>query len=161
MIDDESAKLRWHRSPTMTTASRTRRLYTAWDNMGDEGRFFRGVDTLGAPRHPADPSAGLYAGRLRQARDVGTAFLSVQPNGRAANRPYPMVYGDAIADPSARRLVTSGSGIARFGEFQRWVIRKAYTFIPFEHYDVNAKGRGTVDQLELLAADNITTTTGD
>ncbi len=28
------------------------------------------------------------------------------------------------------------------GEFQRWAIRKAYTFIAFEHYDVNAKGRG-------------------
>ena len=54
-------------------------------------------------------------------------------------RPYPMVFGDRM------RTLPMGGWNARIerrtlSEFQRWVIRKAYTFIPFEHYDVNAKG---------------------
>jgi hypothetical protein len=63
-------------------------------------------------------------------------------------RPYPMIYGDR-----ERMLPLGGFGqnIARrsLREFQRWVIRKAYTFIPFEHYDVNAKGRAEHTQLPL------------
>ena len=34
-------------------------------------------------------------------------------------------------------------GHRTLSEFQRWVIRKAYTFVPFESYDVNAKGHST------------------
>jgi hypothetical protein len=49
-------------------------------------------------------------------------------------RPYPMVYGDN------RELK----------RFQRWVIRKYYTFVPFDQYDVNAKGRPDAAQLSLL-----------
>jgi hypothetical protein len=36
-------------------------------------------------------------------------------------------------------------------EFQRWTIRKAYTFIPFEFYDVNAKGHQMLDQGDLFS----------
>jgi len=63
-------------------------------------------------------------------------------------RPYPMVYGDRN-----RTLPLGGynENIERrtLSEFQRWVIRKAYTFIPFEHYDVNAKGRAVAGQTEF------------
>ena len=67
-------------------------------------------------------------------------------------RPYPMVFGDRD------RTIPLGGCIQRIEkrtlrEFQRWVIRKAYTFIPFEAYDVNAKGRATEGQLDLLAAE--------
>ena len=56
-------------------------------------------------------------------------------------RPYPMVFGDR------HRTLPLGGHNARIGhrtlsEFQRWAIRKAYTFVPFEEYDVNAKGHG-------------------
>jgi hypothetical protein len=61
-----------------------------------------------------------------------------------------MIYGDR------RRRLPLGGCSARIehrtlAEFQRWAIRKAYTFIPFEHYDVNAKGHMTADQPELFA----------
>jgi hypothetical protein len=36
-------------------------------------------------------------------------------------------------------------------EFQRWAIHNAYTFIHFEHYDVNAKGRANKRQADLFA----------
>ena len=45
MIDDESAaalKVMGYWDDSF----KVRRLYTAWDNIGDEGRFFRGVETL-------------------------------------------------------------------------------------------------------------------
>jgi hypothetical protein len=65
-------------------------------------------------------------------------------------RPYPMPF----QSERNRTLPLGGHNapIAHrtLGEFQRWVIRKAYTFIPFENYDVNAKGREPVGQLSLL-----------
>jgi hypothetical protein len=65
-------------------------------------------------------------------------------------RPYPMVYGDR-----ERTLPLGGCNGRVEGrslrEFQRWAIRKAYTFIPFEHYDVNAKGHRIAGQDELFA----------
>jgi hypothetical protein len=45
-----------------------RRLYTAWDNLGDEERFFRGVDTL--ERHGIHP------------RNLSSTCLSATTNGR-------------------------------------------------------------------------------
>jgi hypothetical protein len=61
-----------------------------------------------------------------------------------------MVYGDRN-----RGLPLGGCnqriGHRTLSEFQRWAIRKAYTFVPFEHYDVNAKGRAVKEQADLFA----------
>ncbi len=60
-----------------------------------------------------------------------------------------MVFGDR-----ERTLPLGGCNMKierrTLSEFQRWVIRKAYTFVSFEHYDVNAKGRGVPEQGDLL-----------
>jgi hypothetical protein len=53
MIDDESAAA-LASIPIRDDGFTVRRLYTAWDNLGDEQRFFRGVDTL--ERHGIKPS---------------------------------------------------------------------------------------------------------
>src|SRR5262245_32782013 len=45
MIDEESAAALGS-IQLYDDSFKTRRLYTAWDNLGDEARFFRGVDTL-------------------------------------------------------------------------------------------------------------------
>jgi hypothetical protein len=62
-----------------------------------------------------------------------------------------MVYGDRN-----RGLPLGGTNQRiehrTLSEFQRWAIRKAYTFIPFESYDVNAKGRRDTNQLDMLEA---------
>jgi hypothetical protein len=129
---------------------KTRRLYTAWDNLGDEDRFFRGVDTL--EENGIAPTCLLvymlvgYDKRETWER-VMYRFGKMVARGI---RPYPMIFGERH-----RNLPLGGFNgrIAHrtLSEFQRWAIRKAYTFIPFEHYDVNAKGHMVPEQAEMFA----------
>lgn len=128
-------------------------IYTAWDNLGDESKFMRGVDWLEAAGIPPsvllvymligyDPletwQAVMY--RLKQMTDRGM-------------HPYPMIYGD-----KDRTLPLGGHpdvGGRTLRHFQRWVIRHAHEHTPFEHYDANAKGRKDKRQLGLdLAHDD-------
>lgn len=124
---------------------KVRRLYTAWDNVGHENIFFRGVDAL--ERHGVNPR-NLMAYMLigYDPRETWERVL-YRFNKMVARgiRPYPMVKGNRD-----RTLPLGGCNqrLERrtLGEFQRWAIRKTYNFIPFEHYDVNAKGRAVVEQ---------------
>jgi hypothetical protein len=54
-IDDEAAAA-LASVPLFDDSFTRRRLYSAWDNLGDEARFFRGVDCL--ERHGIKPSMG-------------------------------------------------------------------------------------------------------
>ena len=126
-----------------------RRLYTAWDNLGDEERFFRGIDTLernGIP--PTQIMAYMLLG-FDKKETWARVFYRFNKMVARGIRPYPMVFDIG----RSKRLPLGGHNapIANrtLGEFQRWVIRKAYTFIPFEHYDVNAKGRADPDQEKM------------
>jgi hypothetical protein len=148
MVDDDSAKA-LASIPYHDDQFKVRRLYTAWDNIGDEERFFRGVDTL--ERHgipPRNLMAYMLIGYDKREtwERVMYRFNKMVVRGI---RPYPMAYGDR-----SRTLPLGGCnqniGGKTLSEFQRWAIRKAYTFIPFEHYDVNAKGRQDRDQLSLM-----------
>ena len=62
-----------------------------------------------------------------------------------------MIYGDR-----QRKLPLGGYNQRienrTLAEFQRWVIRRGYGVVPFEDYDVNAKGPRDVGQLEMFAA---------
>jgi hypothetical protein len=148
MIDDDSAAA-LASIPLYDDGFTVRRLYTAWDNIGDEERFFRGVDTL--ERHGIHPRNLLvymligYDKRETWER----LFHRFERMVEREIRPYPMVYGER-----ERTLPLGGCNqrIERrtLREFQRWVIRKAYTFVPFQDYEVSAKGHGLVGQLELL-----------
>jgi len=150
MIDDESAAA-LASIPYYDDGFTTRRLYTAWDNVGDEDRFIKGVDTL--ERHGVRPSHLMvymligYDKRETWER----VFYRFNRMVERGIRPYPMVYEDR------HRVLPVGGQNARIGErtlgeFQRWVIRKAYNFVPFEDYDVNAKGRSDNRQAEMFAA---------
>jgi hypothetical protein len=148
MIDDEAAKA-LASIPYYDDSFKVRRLYTAWDNIGDEERFFRGVDTL--ERHGIPPRNLLVYMLVGYDKRETWERLFYRFNKMAERkiRPCPMVYG------SRDRTLPMGGCNMRIahrtlGEFQRWVIRRAYNFIPFEHYDVNAKGRAVVEQLDLL-----------
>jgi hypothetical protein len=148
MVDADSAKalssIKYY-----DDAFSTRRLYTAWDNIGDEERFFAGVDLLAD--HGVPPTHLLVYMLIGYDKRETWLRIFHRFNKMVARgiRPYPMVYGDRD-----RRMELGGhnANIAdrTLGEFQRWVIRKAYTFVPFEHYDVNAKGRPSKGQLDLL-----------
>lgn len=131
---------------------KTRRLYTAWDNLGDEERFFRGIDTLERHGiHPRNVLAYMLVGFDPKETWERVMYRLNRMKEREI-RPYPMV----IWTKRDNTLPLGGCNqrIERrtLGEFQRWVIGKYYTFIPFENYDVGARGRGAVGQLELLEA---------
>lgn len=119
LITEEAAE--WiAKLPYYDDQFKTRRMYTAWDNLKDEEIFFRGVDRLEKAGVPPthllvymlvgyDPTETmervLY--RFRRMTDRGI-------------RPYPMVYNNV--DPQLKR-------------FQRWAIRRVYEFVPWEEYD--------------------------
>jgi hypothetical protein len=149
MIDGDAAKA-LASIPVRDDQFKTRRLYTAWDNLGDERRFFAGVDLLedqGLP--PTCLMVYMLVGYDRKEtwQRVMHRFQKMVARGI---RPYPMVYGQ-----KNRGLPLGGCnqriGHRTLSEFQRWAIRKAYTFIPFEYYDVNAKGRADKRQTDLFA----------
>jgi len=147
MIDDETAaalaSIRLY-----DDGFKVRRLYTAWDNIGDEARFFNGVDCLA--RHGMHPRNLLVYMLVGYDKRETWERVFYRFNRMVAQeiRPYPMIYGDR-----ERTLPLGGCNqlIERrtLAEFQRWAIRKAYTFIPFQDYDVSAKGHGVVGQLDF------------
>ena len=101
------------------TKFKERRLYTAWDNLGDEKTFFRGVETLGR--------AGIPATHLRTYMLIG--YDKAETWDRIWHRfnrmvelgiePYPMVYDRSRKDLCA---------------FQRWVITGLYRAVPWDDY---------------------------
>jgi hypothetical protein len=94
-------------------------LYTAWDNLGDESIFKRGVDILQA--------AGVPAKHLRVYMLIGykpsETFEEIQYRFNElvslGCEPYPMVY-----DPLNKRLKA----------FQRWAITGLYRAVKWEDY---------------------------
>lgn len=151
MIDDESAEA-IASVPYYDDGFTTRRIYTAWDNIGDEQRFFRGIEALGrAGIPPTHVMAYMLIGYDKR-ETWERIFLRFNKMVALGIRPYPMVF-----DPvRAHRTIPIGGYNGRIehrtlAEFQRWVIRKAYTFVKnFEDYDVNAKGLVETRQLDLL-----------
>jgi hypothetical protein len=125
-------------------------VYCAWDNVGDEVPFFRGVDLL--EKH------GFNINYLRVYMLVGYdrretwerllyRFHKMTDRGI---RPYPMIYGDR------RRTLPLGGlkqniGHRTLAEFQRWVIRRSYAIVPFEDYDAGGKGPVVGRQADLFA----------
>lgn len=102
-----------------------RRLYTAWDNIGDEKVFFRGVDTL---ERAGIPPKHLMAYMLVGFDPLETWDRIWHRFNRMVERgiePYPMVYRDKPGLKS----------------FQRWVITGLYRAVPWDEY---RDPRGTV-----------------
>lgn len=96
-----------------------RRLYTAWDNLGDEKVFFRGVDMLEAagipPKHlMAYMLVGFDKRETWEA--IWHRFNRMVARGIL---PYPMVFDRARKDLTA---------------FQRWVITGLYRAVPWDEY---------------------------
>lgn len=75
-----------------------KQLYTAWDNLGDERVFFRGVDLMEAAGHRAEAPHGLHADRLRPAGDVGPHLAPLRADGRARHQSVP----DGLRAPRPR-----------------------------------------------------------
>lgn len=98
---------------------RTRVLYTAWDSLGDEWRFKRGVEILRA--------AGVPPKHLRVYMLIG--FAKGETEAERLHRfnemvalgcePYPMVFDQSRGDLKA---------------FQRWAVRGLYRSVPWADY---------------------------
>lgn len=142
MIDEEAAAA-LASIPLYDDGFRTRRLYTAWDNIGDEQRFFDGVAVLArAGIQPRYLLAYMLIGYDK--RETWERVLYRFERMTALGiRPYPMIYGER------RRGLPLGGTTQQIGgrtlaEFQRWAIRKYYTVVSFEKYDPKAKGAGII-----------------
>lgn len=106
------------------TKFQERRLYTAWDNLGDEAVFFRGVNKL--------ETAGVPAKHLMAYMLVGCDPSETWDRiwhrfGRMVDRgirPYPMVFDKARKDLVA---------------FQRWVVTGLYRVVPWNQYERGTK----------------------
>lgn len=130
-----------------------KRLYTAWDSIGDEKLFFRGVDRLQA--------AGIPPSHLMVYMLVGfdpdetweAIFYRFNRMVERKIKPYPMVYGER-----GRKLPLGGHntnvGHQRLMDFQRWVNAGLYRAdVAFADYDVSARAPGRPDgQMALFEA---------
>lgn len=99
-----------------------RRLYTAWDNLKDEGIFFKGIALLekaGIPPHKVMAYMLVGFDKSETWERIWHRFNRMVELGI---RPYPMVYDRSRKDLCA---------------FQRWVVMRLYRIVKWEDY----KGR--------------------
>lgn len=128
LIDQESAEA-LATIQYRNTQFNERMLYTAWDNLGDEGIFFKGVETL---ERAGIPSKHLMAYMLigydkRETWErIWHRFNRMVATGI---KPYPMVY-----DRSRKDLLC----------FQRWVLTGLYRIVPWGDYERETKTEESV-----------------
>jgi hypothetical protein len=114
-----------------------RRLYTAWDNLGDEAAFRRGVGLLAAAGVP--PSHLTVYMLIGYAKGETWADIFHRFDGMVAMGclPYPMVYNNARADLKA---------------FQRWAVMHLYKSVPWAEYRDPRLGNGSGRGIRISAA---------
>ena len=98
-----------------------RRLYTAWDNLGQENVFFKGLDML---KDAGIPGNHVVVYMLIGYKPGETMDEILYRHRRLKDEgcwPYPMVYNNTYANADLKR-------------FQRWVLRRHDQFIPWEEY---------------------------
>jgi hypothetical protein len=108
------------------------RIYTAWDNIGDERRFFDGIACL--QRHGIPPShvmAYMLVGYDRR-ETWERLFYRYDRMCALGIKPYVMIF-----EPKRRRGLPAGTGLYEpitqrgltLSHFQRWVNRRYYTVV--------------------------------
>jgi len=98
---------------------KSRRLYTAWDNLGHERVFFQGLDRL---NHAGIPSAHVMVYMLigyKPGETMEEILYRYQRLKDVGCKPYPMVYNNANKE---------------LKRFQRWVIRRYDEIVPWEDF---------------------------
>ena len=101
---------------------KSRRLYTAWDNVGQEAIFFKGLETLREAGIPASHVMVYMLIGYAPGETMEQIMYRFQRLKDAGCKPYPMVYNNV--NPELKR-------------FQRWVVRRYHEFIPW----VDFRGR--------------------
>lgn len=103
---------------------RNRVLYTAWDNLGDEGIFKRGVATLGAAGIPARHLRVYMLVGFRPGETFDEILYRFGELVALGCEPYPMPFDQGRKDLKA---------------FQRWAVTGLYRSIPWASYDPHYK----------------------
>lgn len=109
-----------------------RRLYTAWDNLGDESIFFKGIDKLEKAGIPSKNIMAYMLVGFDPKETKETMFYRFQKMVDRGILPYPMVY-----DRSRRDL----------RQFQRWVVTGLYRAFPFSQYQADYKPKDDSSEL--------------
>ena len=125
LIDQEGANM-LSKMKYYDDSFKTRRIYTAWDNKRDEKIFMRGVNyMLNAGIKPQQIMVYFLCNYWEKGltEDVWYRFNQMVDLGIL---PYPMIFEKWDADRDLK-------------EFQRWVIRRYYQFVPFENYSDRAR----------------------
>lgn len=119
------------------TTFQKRRLYTAWDNLGDEEVFFRGVDTLERNGVPAKHLMAYMLIGYDPLETWGRIWHRFNKMVERGIKPYPMVYARRRADLLA---------------FQRWVVTGLYRIVPWDAYKRETKTDESVAAFHMANA---------
>ena len=98
-----------------------RRLYTAWDNLGQETIFFRGLNLLAEAGIPPSHVMVYMLVGYRPGETIDEVLYRFQRLRESGCLAYPMVYEDDGPKPVLKH-------------FQRWVIRRYYQFVDWNDY---------------------------
>ena len=118
MINEESAAAIASIKYSDTHFTR-RRIYTAWDNLGQERVFFKGLETLKAAGVPAKHVMVYMLIGYAPGETMGDIMHRYRKLVDAGCKPFPMVY-----DNSNRQLK----------RFQRWVVRRYDQVVPWPEF---------------------------
>ena len=102
-----------------------KRLYTAWDNLGDEQRFFTGLERLNAAGIPSRHVMAYMLVGYKPGETMEDVLYRFHRLRDAGCRPYPMVF-EKWRQPELRK-------------FARWAIRRYYEFVPWEEYGLKVE----------------------
>ena len=103
---------------------KARRLYTAWDNLGDEKIFLKGAEKLAKNGIPMNHLMVYMLIGFKKNETWDDIFYRFKMLVDLGCLPYPMVYNN-----KDRQLK----------KFQRWVIMRHHQFIPWEEYNVSVR----------------------
>lgn len=115
---------------------KSRRLYTAWDSLGDEKVFKAGVATLKEAGIPAKHLMVYMLVGFRKGETMEEVFYRFNEMVALGCKPYPMVF-----DQSRKDLKM----------FQSWVIRRYYEFVPWKDFRTSERYGTHIssDQMDL------------
>jgi hypothetical protein len=136
LIRDEETAQAIASAPYYDDSFKVRRLYTAFDNAGDEPIFRRGVERLiAAGVKPDNLMVYMLIGYdPRETKEAVFQRLAVMREYGV--RPYPMVYQQVGSAKSGNAI-----DYRWLKDFQRWVIRRHYHVVTFEEYLKAPQGR--------------------
>jgi hypothetical protein len=125
-------------------AFRERRIYTAWDSIGDEKAFFHGIDCLERAGVPGKHVRAYMLIGYARGETMERIHYRIQRMVERGVEPYPMVFDCRSTDPERYRACK---------RVQRWVVTGLYRAVRFSEYDAGKKARNAADRRQLELAE--------